>query len=392
MRIALTADVHFGHSDHLGRINPETGLHTRLEDFLRNFDIIVDYVLDATNKIDLLVIAGDIYKTRNPTNTQQAHFAKRLCKLSDAGQRVLISTGNHDILAGEGQSHSIGVIKELNLPHINIVDEPSIQEYSGVKIGVMPYIYKQKLSVKTHTEALQYYTEEVGSLKSQGATILIGHQSIEGAVLPSGAVDAESMAEIVLPQSLFKGFDFAAFGHIHEHQIVCKDPLVVYTGPLDRIDFSQADKPIGFVTYDTESKSCKFGELPAVDLYHIKVDLTNIDITKEDPAQKIIDAINMKRLPNAIARLTYKIKETHLDLLDKGKVQRALDKAKFCAGVKSEIVREHVSRNEEINESISSVDALKKYVESREEIKDIADLVLEKGMEIINLCDINRKE
>lgn len=61
----ITADIHFGHSEHLGKINPETGLHTRLEDFLRSFDEIVSYITDPVNNVGLFIIAGDLYKTRH---------------------------------------------------------------------------------------------------------------------------------------------------------------------------------------------------------------------------------------------------------------------------------------------------------------------------------------
>ena len=391
MKIAITADVHFGHSDHLGRINPQTGLHTRLEDFLRNFDIIVDHALDPANEIELLVIAGDIYKARNPTNTQQAEFAKRLQRLSEQGREVLITVGNHDILVGEGQAHSLGVIKALDLPHINIVDEPSIFPFKHLKIGVMPYIYKQKLGVKTHQEALDYYKEEVARLKEEGATILIGHQSIAGAVMPSGLVDPEMSSEIILPHDIFDGLDFAAYGHIHEYQVVCKDPLVVYPGPIDRIDFSQADKLIGFLVYDTDEKTCQFGQLPAIDLYPVKVDLTTGLRDGEDLTAVIIAAFDMGRVPNAVVKLIYKIRETHLSTIDRSKIQKVLDQAKFCAGVKVDVVREHTSRDHEITESISSMDALRKYIDGRPDLQDIKEEFLEKAAEIVNLCDLNRE-
>ena len=102
MRIAVAADLHFGSSDHLGRLNAETGLHTRLEDFLQCFDFVIDRVLKPENKIDLFIIAGDIYKTRQPTTTQQREFAKRVARLEEAGKKTAILVGNHDILVGEG--------------------------------------------------------------------------------------------------------------------------------------------------------------------------------------------------------------------------------------------------------------------------------------------------
>lgn len=395
MRIALTADVHFGHSDHLGRVNPETGLHTRLEDFLRNFDIIIDYVLDSTNKIEMLIIAGDLYKTRHPTNTQQEEFAKRLKRLQDYKVQTLILMGNHDIVVSEGSSHTAGVLKALvDDSYIHVFDKPSVWRALNdcTQIALMPFIYRQKLGVKTNEEALLYYkdsiTELLKRMKNCRNKIFVGHQSVEGAKMPSGMMEPEKMSEIVVPLSYLEGFDFAVFGHIHEYQIIGKNPVAIYTGPLDRIDFSNANKPIGFVVYDTETNTHEFIDLPAVDLYRIRVDLSD---GRGDLTERVLQVIDMSRVPNSIMKIECKIRETDLALLNKSALQEVLDKARFDAGIVTDIQRVHTSRNQEVNESVSSYEALKKYIEDREDLKDIADDMMKRGSEIIKLCDLNRR-
>lgn len=389
MKVVITADTHFGHSDHLGRINPQTGLHTRLEDFFRNFDIIVDYVLEATNNVDLFIIAGDLYKTRHPTNTQQEEFGKRLRKLQDKQKRTLILVGNHDIVVSEGASHTAGIIGALaDDKYVKVIDKPCVYALPGINVALMPYIYRQKLGVKTNEEALQYYQDTLKKFKlEEGRKLLIGHQTLAGAHIPSGYIDPEQINEIVIPQSFISSFDFAIFGHIHEHQVVFKNPTTIYTGPLERVDFSQADKPVGFVVYDTESNTFEFKHLPAVDLYKVKLDLTD---GKGDLTQRIIDAIDKERLPQSIFRLEYKIRETDLSKINKATLQEIMDKARFNAGIIPDVQREQTQRNGEINETLSAVEALKKYIESRDDIKDISDDLLKRGADIIKLCDLNR--
>lgn len=393
MKIIITADTHFGHSDHLGRINPKTGLHTRLEDFLHNFDIIIDYVLEHEDEIAYFIIAGDLYKTRHPTNTQQEEFAKRLKRLQDRKIQTLILMGNHDIVVSEGASHTAGVLEALADDfYIHIFDTPSLWgESKGTQIALMPYIYKQKLGVKTNAEALQYYKDSVaGILKSMGDCknkLFIGHQSVEGAKMPSGIADPEKMSEIVVPLSCLKGFDFAVFGHIHEYQTMGKNPTAIYTGPLDRIDFSNANKPIGFVVYDTDTNTHEFIELPAADLYKVKVDVSD---GKGDLTERVLQAIDMERVPESIMKIECKIRGTDLPLLNKSAIQEVLDQAKFDAGIAMDVEKIQTCRNVEVNESVSAQEALQKYIESREDLKDIADDMLKRGQDIIKLCDLNR--
>ncbi|MEE8163877.1 MAG: hypothetical protein V3T92_07765 [Anaerolineae bacterium] len=75
------ADLHLG-VENYGRIDPATGLSTRLMDFLRAYDQVVDYALE--NDISLVVFAGDAYRTRDPNPTYQREFAKRIHRLSTA--------------------------------------------------------------------------------------------------------------------------------------------------------------------------------------------------------------------------------------------------------------------------------------------------------------------
>ena len=52
LKILHFSDLHLGVESY-GRLNPETGLSTRLEDFLKVLDQVVDYALE--NKVDLVL-------------------------------------------------------------------------------------------------------------------------------------------------------------------------------------------------------------------------------------------------------------------------------------------------------------------------------------------------
>ena len=94
MRVLHFSDLHIG-VENYGRIDPETGLSTRLGDFLAAFDQVVDYAID--NHFDLVLLAGDAYKGRDPSQTHQREFARRLTRLSTAGIPSFLLVGNHDL-------------------------------------------------------------------------------------------------------------------------------------------------------------------------------------------------------------------------------------------------------------------------------------------------------
>ena len=82
MRILHFSDLHIG-VENYGRTDPATGFSTRLMDFLGVFDELVEYALSES--VDLVLFAGDAYKGRDPTQTHQREFAKRLVRLAAAG-------------------------------------------------------------------------------------------------------------------------------------------------------------------------------------------------------------------------------------------------------------------------------------------------------------------
>jgi len=104
MRIVHFADLHLG-VENYGRIDPQTGLSTRLGDFLSAFDEVVDYALKEN--VDLVLFCGDAYKSREPSQTHQREFAKRIWRLASNDVPVFLLIGNHDLPNAIGRATSI---------------------------------------------------------------------------------------------------------------------------------------------------------------------------------------------------------------------------------------------------------------------------------------------
>src|SRR5437764_899576 len=112
MKVFHTADLHIGMETH-GPIDPHTGLPRRLDDYLDALDRIVDAAIEE--RADLVVIAGDIYKSRDPTPTHQRAFARRILRLSQQKIPVFLLAGNHDLPNAASRATSIDIFQELDV-------------------------------------------------------------------------------------------------------------------------------------------------------------------------------------------------------------------------------------------------------------------------------------
>ena len=123
MKIIHFADLHLGVETY-GHINPETGLSSRLEDYLKALDQVVDYAIE--NKIDLVLFCGDAYKSREPSQTQQREFAKRIKRLSEGGVPLFLLIGNHDLPNALGRATTIEIFDTLSVPNVYVANRPGI--------------------------------------------------------------------------------------------------------------------------------------------------------------------------------------------------------------------------------------------------------------------------
>ena len=123
MRVLHFADLHIG-VENYGRTDPDTGLSTRLGDFLATLDQVVEHAL--TESVDLILLAGDAYKGRDPTQTHQREFAKRLARLSAANIPTFLLVGNHDLPNAVSRATAVEIFPTLQVPHLTVGDSLKI--------------------------------------------------------------------------------------------------------------------------------------------------------------------------------------------------------------------------------------------------------------------------
>src|SRR5207244_8676645 len=103
IRVLHLADLHLG-VENYGRPDPYRGLNSRVADFLHCLDAAVERAAE----VDLVLIAGDIYKTCQPTPTVQREFADRVKRLVRHCP-IFIVTGNHDVPNAAERASSVDI-------------------------------------------------------------------------------------------------------------------------------------------------------------------------------------------------------------------------------------------------------------------------------------------
>jgi len=105
IRVLHFADVHIG-MENFGRTNPETGLSSRVHDFLDRLDEMIAYARE--HEADLIIFAGDAFRTAAPNPTYQRSFARRVRELSELAPVVML-VGNHDVQPNASKASSIEI-------------------------------------------------------------------------------------------------------------------------------------------------------------------------------------------------------------------------------------------------------------------------------------------
>lgn len=286
MKILHFADVHLGTTVY-GVLDSQTGLNSRIIDFLDAMDCVCD-VAEAT-KPDLILFAGDAFRNRTPVPTLVTHFANRIQRMADVAPVVMV-VGNHDRQkGGEGRKHSIDVMRELKAKNqIYVSDSIEAIHFEHSHVITLPWTYDK--SPEDIYDSIDVCLSSVDDLPC----ILLSHAALEGAQYNENYV-ADLSVEEVLPLWLFcnECFDYVALGHIHKHQEMC--PNVVYAGSLERVDWGEKDNPKGFILADVgESTKWRFVDVHPRPMIEIEADWDDLDTIQDIDVTDAIVKVSIK--------------------------------------------------------------------------------------------------
>ncbi|MBE2270946.1 MAG: exonuclease SbcCD subunit D [Anaerolinea sp.] len=322
IRVLHFADVHIG-MENYGRTDPETGLSSRVRDFIRRMNEMIDFARESD--VDITIFAGDAFKTRTPNPTYQREFAWAVRDLTELAPLVML-VGNHDLPPTQLKASSIEIYDTLAVPNVTLADEYAVHvintKRGQVAVGAAPYPIRARLLEEEQTSGLTIAeTDELlqgrlSAILDQLATeadqhdmprILTGHFTVNGASWGSERGIMLGRDIQVMPSDVADPrWDYVALGHIHKHQNLTEGregvPPVVYSGSLERIDFGEEHDPKGYCWVEIErgKAAWQFRRVNARPFVTVRADLRQSD----DPTADLIEQIDERvDLDDAIVRV-----------------------------------------------------------------------------------------
>ena len=156
VKVLHLSDIHIGSGFSHGKVNPETGLNTRLEDFVSTLRICIDRAI--TEQVDLVLFGGDAFPDATPPPYVHEAFASQFRRLADAKIPAVLLVGNHDQHSQGSGGASLSIYRTLVVPGFIVGDTittHSLDTKSGaIQIITLPWLNRSTLLTRPETEGL----------------------------------------------------------------------------------------------------------------------------------------------------------------------------------------------------------------------------------------------
>lgn len=262
MRILHTSDWHLGRAFHgVGMIEHQAAF--------------VDHLLSvvATEEVDLVVVAGDVYDRGLPPADAVALADEALGRLAASRARVVITSGNHDSARRLGFGAALmdhaGVHLRTDAAHVGspvLLDDPA----GPVAVYGLPYLDPDltrrawDLPVRSHQAAIDAAMQRVRADLRQrpGArSVVLAHAFVAGGQASDSERDIAVGGISVVSVDLFAGVDYVALGHLHGRQVLSE--RIRYSGSPLAYSFSETDQLKGCWIVDLDDTACRTTFVPA---------------------------------------------------------------------------------------------------------------------------------
>ncbi len=405
MRILHFADLHLGVESY-GRPDPATGLSTRLVDFLRVFDEVVDYALQ--NEVDLVLFCGDAYKGREPTPTQQREFARRLNRLAANGIPVFLLVGNHDLPNAVAKATALEIFDTLAVKNVYVSGRPEViripTRHGLLQVASLPWPRRSALISKEESRNLDLaqinrkieetlthiVNRHSAAIDPSLPAVLAAHIWVTGSRTGSEKMITIGHDHTITSANLANpAFDYIALGHIHARQVLWDTPPVVYSGSLERVDFSEEHDDKGFyivdITTEDQRKKVAFAFHPVHARRFVNL-AVHIDSADTDPTSTILKELDRRQsfIPDAVVRVSVTLSSAARSLLRENELNTALSSA-YHASIAPEVQDPARSRLGTLSGvELTPLDALRTWLENRKISPERTAQLLEYGRRLIS--------
>ena len=240
MRILHTSDWHLGRSFHR-------------EGMLGHQAVYVDHLLEVVDRerIDLVVVAGDVYDRALPPLDAIALADETFSRLASSKAQVVVTSGNHDSARRLGfGSRLIDAAGVFIRTDAGSVGTPVLlgDEHGPVAVYGLPYLDPDAvrepwgLSVRSHeaalTEAVRRVRADLAQRPHRTRSVVLAHAFVAGAQPSDSERDISVGGVSRVPTSVFDGVDYTALGHLHGAHVLSN--VVRYSGSPLAYSFSEA--------------------------------------------------------------------------------------------------------------------------------------------------------
>ncbi|WP_026777490.1 exonuclease SbcCD subunit D C-terminal domain-containing protein [Polaribacter sp. Hel_I_88] len=265
MKILHTADWHLGH-----RLHDQS----QFEEQMLFLNWIENYII--TQKIEVLLISGDIFDSGSPSNQSLEMYYSFLVKLNNTCcKSIIITGGNHDSPGTlNAPKHILNAlsIKVIGKATEDIEDEVFKLniENEELIIAAVPYLRDgdirravagesfEDLTDKYKTALINHYesaAEECKKININTAPVIaMGH------LFATGGSVSDSEQNIYVGTLGHIGakdfptyFDYVALGHLHRPQIIGGNEKIQYSGSPNILSFSEINYDKKIIVLSTEN-------------------------------------------------------------------------------------------------------------------------------------------
>ena len=211
---------------------------------------------------------GDYYEHRKfvnfkALNSNRHHFLE---PLKQKGMTMDIIPGNHDVYYKN--TNELCSLKELLgyfTSNVNIIMKPTVLDYDGLKLGVIPWI---------NNANYQEYTKWAMNCE---ASMLGAHLELKGFDMMPGMPNPHGMSADV-----FSRFEMVLSGHFHTKST---QGNVTYLGSQMEFTWADCDDPKYFHVLDTETRELEAIRNPITMFKKVIYDDTKMNYDKVDVKQ-----------------------------------------------------------------------------------------------------------
>ena len=267
MRFLHLADLHIGK-----RVNGFSMIEDQKFVFEQVYNVI------ENEKIDGIIMAGDIYDKPVPSAEAVKLFDEMLTRLVSINLPIFVISGNHDSAERIGFGSDILSAAKVYMSRVYNVNLQKIEledDYGKINVYLLPFIkpatvkniYKEA-EIKDYDDALEYVLSQE-KIDETNRNVIVSHQFVTGAMRSESEEVSVGGLDNVSVEN-YEAFDYVALGHIHRAQQMGRESAR-YAGTLLKYSFSEEKHNKSMTIVDLKEKgNIEIKEIPVKPLHDLK--------------------------------------------------------------------------------------------------------------------------